>query len=62
MRKKYLYIIECYGSGGELSIHSITQEFFDFMDAMSEDEKTDCITKLYQDQASLEFSATDQTR
>ena len=54
MRKKYQYIIECNGSGGELSIHSITQEFFDFMDAMSEDEKNDCITKLYQDQASLE--------
>ena len=54
IRKKYQYIIECNGSGGELSIHSITQEFFDFMDAMSEDEKNDCITKLYQDQASLE--------
>ena len=53
MRKKYQYIIECNGSGGELSIHSITQEFFDFIDAMGEDEKNDCITKLYQDQASL---------
>ena len=47
MRKKYQYIIECNRSGRELSIHSITQEFFDFMDAMSEDEKNDCITKLY---------------
>ena len=49
LRKKYQYIIECNGSGGELSIHSITQEFFDFMDAMSEDEKNDCITKLCQE-------------
>ena len=45
-RKKYQYVLECYGWGGEFSIHTVTQEFFDHMNEMDEDERGEFVSEL----------------